>query len=196
MIEKNFFNDIFIYILSILITVFLFSGCAFVSFGHQKEAKEEKEIFGFLDGYNHRIKEAQRYLINAGFNPGPIDGKMQRDTRKAIRDFQRANDLKATGFVSTQTWRKLSNYKNAVKAGEKGNKKSDPLRYYSSTSEGVKELQQALKNAGFDPGPIDGKIGSKTKKAIIDFQSAKGLSDNGTVDSKTLKALSKYFTKK
>ncbi|MBU1062293.1 MAG: peptidoglycan-binding protein [Candidatus Omnitrophica bacterium] len=196
MIEKNFFKDISIYILSVLIAVFLFPGCAFVGFGHQKEAKEEKKIFGFLDGYNHKIKEAQGYLMNAGFNPGPIDGKMQRDTRKAIKDFQRGNDLNATGFISIETWQKLGSYKNAVKAEKKVNKKSDPLSYYSSTLEGIKELQQALKNSGFEPGPIDGKIGAKTKKAIIDFQSAKGLSDNGTIDSKTLEALSKYFTKK
>jgi len=196
MIERKFFDAIFIYIASVLIAVFLFPGCAFVNFGHQKEAKEEKEIFGFLDGYNHRIKEAQDYLTNAGFNPGPIDGKMQRDTRKAIKNFQRDNGLKITGFIGTETWKKLGSYKNIIKTGAKVNKKSDPLGYYSSTLEGTKELQQALKNSGFDSGPIDGKIGSKTKKAIMDFQSAKGLSGNGTIDSKTLEALSKYFTKK
>ncbi|MBU4488998.1 MAG: peptidoglycan-binding protein [Candidatus Omnitrophica bacterium] len=196
MIKRRIFKDISTCILSVLITVFLFPGCTFVSFGHQKEAKEEKEIFGFLDGYNHRIKEAQGYLMNAGFNPGPIDGKMQRDTRKAIKNFQRDNGLKITGFIGTETWKKLGSYKNIIKTRAKVNKKSDSLGYYSSTLEGTKELQQALKNSGFDPGPIDGKIGSKTKKAIMDFQSAKGLSGNGTIDSKTLEALSKYFTTK
>ncbi|MBU4312712.1 MAG: peptidoglycan-binding protein [Candidatus Omnitrophica bacterium] len=196
MIKRRIFKDISICILSVLITVFLLPGCTFVSFGHQKEAKEEKEIFGFLDGYNHKIKEAQGYLMNAGFNPGPIDGKMQRDTRKAIKNFQRDNGLKITGFIGTETWKKLGSYKNIIKTRAKVNKKSDSLGYYSSTLEGTKELQQALKNSGFDPGPIDGKIGSKTKKAIMDFQSAKGLSGNGTIDSKTLEALSKYFTTK
>lgn len=196
MIKGKFFKDISIYIASVLITVFLFPGCTFVSFSHQKEAREEKEIFGFLDGYNHKIKEAQGYLMNAGFNPGPIDGKMQRNTRTVIKNFQKDNGLKITGFIDTETWKKLGSYKNAVKVVEKGNKKSDPLRYYSSTLEGVKKLQQALENSGFDPGPIDGKIGSRTRKAIMDFQYAKGLSGNGTIDSKTLEALTKYFTKK
>ena len=191
--EKFFFKDIPICILSALIMIFLFPGCNFISFGHQKEAKEEKEIFGFIDGYNHRIKEAQGYLMNAEFNPGPTDGKMSRDTRKAIKGFQRAHDLNVSGFINAETWKKLGSYKDTVK---RVNKKSDPLGYYSSTLEGVRELQQALKNSGFGPGPIDGKIGSKTKKAIMDFQSAKGLSGNGTIDSKTLEALTKYFTKK
>ena len=33
-----------------------------------------------------------------------------------------------------------------------------------------KQIQRALKSAGFYQGPIDGKIGSKTKEAIIKFR--------------------------
>jgi peptidoglycan hydrolase-like protein with peptidoglycan-binding domain len=173
-----------IYILSVLSIIFLFHGCVFTGFGRHKEAEEEKKIFGFLDGYNYRIKEAQGCLMSAGFNPGLIDGKMRNDTRKAVKCFQRANDLNATGFIGARTWQKMSNYRK------------DPLKYYSSTPEGVKEFQQALKGRGFDPGPVDGKIGLKTKKAIMAFQSAEGLSVNGTIDTKVLESLGEYFTKR
>jgi uncharacterized protein (TIGR02594 family) len=44
---------------------------------------------------------------------------------------------------------------------------------------GVREIQQALAQAGFDPGHIDGIRGRKTIKAIKDFQQANGLEPDG-----------------
>jgi len=55
------------------------------------------------------------------------------------------------------------------------------------------EIQRALKNANFYTGNIDGKIGAKTKKAIMEFQKANGLSADGKVGPKTWNALSKYL---
>lgn len=57
----------------------------------------------------------------------------------------------------------------------------------------AKEIQTALKNAGFYTGAIDGKIGSKTKKAILEFQKANGLIADGKVGPKTWGVLSKYL---
>ncbi len=57
-----------------------------------------------------------------------------------------------------------------------------------------KDIQRALKNAGFYAGSIDGKIGSRTKKAIADFQKAKGLKADGKVGPKTWAELEKYLT--
>ena len=53
----------------------------------------------------------------------------------------------------------------------------------------VKELQQQLKNKGFDPGPIDSTFGAQTKAALIAFQKSKGLRADGVVDPKTSAAL-------
>jgi len=57
----------------------------------------------------------------------------------------------------------------------------------------TKDIQRALKNAGFDIGTIDGKIGPKTKKAIEDFQKSKGLKVDGKVGPKTWAELEKYL---
>lgn len=51
------------------------------------------------------------------------------------------------------------------------------------------ELQQHLKNRGFDPGRIDGVLGTKTKSALIAFQSANHLVPNGLPDQTTREAL-------
>ena len=56
-----------------------------------------------------------------------------------------------------------------------------------------KEIQMALKNAGFYTGAIDGKIGPKSKQAILDFQKANGLKVDGKVGPKTWAALEKYL---
>lgn len=56
-----------------------------------------------------------------------------------------------------------------------------------------KDIQKALKAAGFYAGAIDGKLGPRTKKAVIDFQKANGLKADGKVGPKTLAALDKYL---
>jgi len=56
-----------------------------------------------------------------------------------------------------------------------------------------KEIQTALKNAGFYNGEIDGQIGPKTKEAIIKFQEANKLTADGVVGSRTWELLRKYL---
>ncbi len=56
-----------------------------------------------------------------------------------------------------------------------------------------RQIQTALKNAGYDAGKIDGKIGAKTKKAVKDFQAANGLKADGKIGPKTWSKLSAYI---
>lgn len=53
----------------------------------------------------------------------------------------------------------------------------------------VKSLQQQLAAAGFNPGPIDGIFGAKTRSAVIAFQRARGLAVDGIAGPQTLGAL-------
>ena len=59
----------------------------------------------------------------------------------------------------------------------------------------LKQIQRALKSAGFYQGPIDGKIGPKTKTAIIKFQKANGLKADGVVGKRTSAELNKYLSR-
>ncbi len=56
-----------------------------------------------------------------------------------------------------------------------------------------KEIQTALKNAGFYKGPIDGQIGSQTKESIKKFQEANKLPADGVIGSKTWNLLYKFL---
>ena len=55
-------------------------------------------------------KQIQTALKNAGFYEGLIDGKIGKNTKKAIRAFQEANGLSADGIVGNKTWSKLKAY--------------------------------------------------------------------------------------
>jgi len=49
----------------------------------------------------------------------------------------------------------------------------------------VKEVQQALKDKGYDPGPVDGVMGAKTKEALKSFQNASNLPATGSLNAQT-----------
>jgi peptidoglycan hydrolase-like protein with peptidoglycan-binding domain len=60
----------------------------------------------------------------------------------------------------------------------------------------TKQIQIALKNAGYDPGPVDGKKGQKTREAIMAFQKANGLAVDGRVGKLTWGLLRDYLQAK
>ena len=53
----------------------------------------------------------------------------------------------------------------------------------------VFHVQVLLKQRGFDPGPIDGFVGAKTKQSIQAFQSSSNLVPDGLVTKELLKRL-------
>jgi peptidoglycan hydrolase-like protein with peptidoglycan-binding domain len=55
----------------------------------------------------------------------------------------------------------------------------------------VRQVQDALQAKGFDPGPIDGVAGARTKAAIRNFQDRFGMKASGEIDNQTLFALGK-----
>jgi len=59
-----------------------------------------------------------------------------------------------------------------------------------------KNIQTALKNAGLYDGPIDGKIGKNTKKAIKEFQRLNGLTPDGIAGKKTWVKLQEFLYQK
>ena len=52
-----------------------------------------------------------------------------------------------------------------------------------------KLIQSSLKEKGYDPGPLDGIIGPKTRSAMKAFQKAMGLGETGRPNESTLQKL-------
>jgi peptidoglycan hydrolase-like protein with peptidoglycan-binding domain len=64
---------------------------------------EEARIAG--NGVTRLLVETR--LRAAGQDPGRVDGEFDKDTRRAIRRFQRQNDIAVTGFVTQETMVRL-----------------------------------------------------------------------------------------
>ena len=64
-----------------------------------------------------------------------------------------------------------------------------PVLKQGSSGPDVTELQQKLKDLGFDPNGVDGNFGPGTRDAIIAFQQSKGLQADGIAGPATMTAL-------
>jgi peptidoglycan hydrolase-like protein with peptidoglycan-binding domain len=53
----------------------------------------------------------------------------------------------------------------------------------------TRAAQDALKTQGFDPGPVDGRMGPRTRAAISDYQRKNDLPVTGTLDAPTMSKL-------
>ncbi len=70
---------------------------------------------------------------------------------------------------------------------------SDSTRTKTAATLSNRDIQVALKSAGFYDGTIDGKLGPKTKLAVKAFQQSRGLTPDGKVGSRTAMALAKLI---
>lgn len=61
-------------------------------------------------------------------------------------------------------------------------------------ADSIRDVQARLQEKGFDPGPVDGMMGPKTREAIRAFQTANGLPATGRLDEETQKKLGVELT--
>ena len=62
---------------------------------------------------------------------------------------------------------------------------AEPNLQNGSADPAVRDLQEALKALGHDPGPIDGMFGTMTEAAVKAFQQARGITADGIVGKVT-----------
>ncbi|MBI4377383.1 MAG: peptidoglycan-binding protein [Elusimicrobia bacterium] len=150
----------------IFLFVLLTCGC-----GASVDQQQEEALIGSYNQDYSKVSKAQLILMYSGFRVGDVDGVVGPDTRDALREFQKSRGFSSTGYIGNTTWAELM----------KVEQKEGPFA--------VKRLQLGLKNAGFDPGSIDGHAGWMTMKAISGFQQAKGLGETGRLNPETWTAL-------
>jgi peptidoglycan hydrolase-like protein with peptidoglycan-binding domain len=159
----------------------ILSGCDIIYRILQKEGAEEKDLLGEIVPCEHnpKVEEVQKLLKLYGYNVGKVDGILGINTRNAIQAFQEDNDLKVSRFVDKETWERLNVF------GRCGLVVDGVVN--------ITGVQRALKEAGLDPGPTDGKLGRRTQSAIKAFQMEQGLQCDGKIGFRTLRALAKYL---
>jgi peptidoglycan hydrolase-like protein with peptidoglycan-binding domain len=79
-----------------------------------------------------------------------------------------------------------------VGGGQQGTTEQDaqgPSTGASVSSAQTMRLQQALKDKGHDPGPINGQMNAQTRAALKSYQQQQGLRATGTLDAETQASL-------
>ena len=139
-------------------------------------------VLAFGSGYasahgSRAVRALQRRLTGLGYSPGPIDGRYGPLTDAAVIRFQAAHGLVADGIDGPSTTAALASAKLLLYPGD---------GYVPGGSGPVRALQRHLAAAGFRPGPIDGRYGPLTERAVIRFQTAHHLHVDGIAGPQTL----------
>ena len=131
--------------------------------------------------------DIQQFLSNNGFNPGPIDGQSGPKTKNAIISFQKENGLLADGIAGNKTKAAMRAY-----TGCKSENFCIARDNRSAKLDSIADVQTYLANNGFNPGIIDGKMGSYTREAIKAFQRKVGLIPDGVAGTRTKSEMKSY----
>lgn len=134
----------------------------------------------------------QAQLKALGYYTSSIDNSYGNGTATAVKKFQSANGLTATGTADAATQTLLQERYNAwVNSSSTTPETSAPvttdpnvLKAGMKTS-AVGTLQTQLKALGYYTSTVDNDYGSGTTAAVKKFQSANGLTANGIADSAT-----------
>ena len=144
--------------------------------------KRDADLLSYGAGYasphgSSAVRAVQRRLSGLGYRLGRIDGRFGPRTARAVMRFQAANGLGVDGIVGPATVAALASPAPLLRSGTGEHQRGgSPL---------VREVQRWLSRLGAGPGPIDGRYGPLTTRAVRRFQRDHGLSVDGIVGAHT-----------
>lgn len=174
----------------------------------QKDAKPKKQIFR---ANKTQVTMAQKMLKEKSLYAGAETGKLDDDTRAAIKKFQSANGLKDTGTLNRATLEKMNvELTDAQKlipvspnsfagSGDGKTATSDkPKRapVFRANKEQVTKAQTILKTGGMYTGDATGKLDDATRESLKKYQAANNLKVTGTLNQLTLEKMGVPLTDK
>jgi len=127
------------------------------------------------------IADIHDQLTQRGYNAGPPTRMVTPRLRRAISTYQRDAGLPVDGLATPELQNQLR-FGPVVNARGAGGAAVDPK---------VSIVQHHLRRLGYDPGPIDGVMGPKTRAGIAAFQQANGLLVNPVADDALIEALAR-----
>lgn len=133
------------------------------------------------------VKAVQQALIAAGIAvPGGADGIFGAATASAVKRFQQAKGLIATGAVDQQTAAALGVGGGSAPAPAAPGATSAAGLQIGARGPAVVALQKAIISMGWTiKGGADGVFGPATREALIRAQKANGVPGSGVVDDAT-----------
>jgi peptidoglycan hydrolase-like protein with peptidoglycan-binding domain len=120
-------------------------------------------------GTPEAVRLIQLRLKDAGFNPGPIDGIYGAKTEGALRALN-SGCLMLRGLSPVSTSEATASVRRENSAATISEHPDGQLG--SASSREVRSLQIRLRDAGFNPGPIDGVLGPRTRSALQNYQAS------------------------
>lgn len=155
------------------------------------------------------VKILQKRLKALKYYVGTIDGRMDQETVKALKNFQKAHGLTDDGVAGKATYAILFSDAALVKGmtptpeatetpAPETNETTEtaaaasqnwPTLRRNDSGENVAQLQEALIQLGYLTGKADGNYGAGTVSAVKEFQKANGLTEDGTAGEETQKVL-------
>ena len=142
------------------------------------------------------VRAIQARMRAAGFNPGPSDGILGPRTKSILVGVQSGCTLIRAFPETSQQIRMVQRQAAPALTSTKriqpvalpsptfsGPSNSSPLIDSANptpTNDEIQLVQVRLKDAGFDPGPIDGIMGPKTRTAILRYRTSRGLANSPT----------------
>jgi N-acetylmuramoyl-L-alanine amidase len=130
------------------------------------------------------VVEIQTILVELGLLAPPSVAVFDVATERAVRTFQQSRGLSVDGLVDEETWRALDAARWRLGARTLYQAIPEPL-----VGEDVRALQERMLEMGYDVGRADGIYGSRTARAVAQFQREVGLPPDGACGPHTMHAL-------
>ena len=155
----------------VIISGILLAGCATAKAPSASHRLEQKYI-----SLEKKMMLKDRAIEDLKYQVGQLSARIERmSSPEQIQPMETYVDMDESEIV-TKTGGSSENKEGIIRVGTN-----------------VQSVQKALKNAGYYNGSIDGKIGSKSKKAIRTFQKDHDLKVDGIVGHNTWKELKLYL---
>jgi N-acetylmuramoyl-L-alanine amidase len=130
------------------------------------------------------VRDIQDRLAVLGFDADEDDrGSYGVATAAAVSAFQAKRGLWVDGIVGPDTWRAL------VSAGYRLGSRILYHRVPMMRGDDVADLQRRLNSLGFDAGNVDGIFGPDTLRGLLNFQSNRGLAEDGLLGTEVVDEL-------
>ena len=153
----------------------------------EQTAKLDNPGYGSIKSADIRLLQVR--LKDTGFDPGPIDGVWGARTRAASLRFEAgctmAKDLRSTFDQELQTANRPmpvpseeKNYPAVAKSVGTESDKTAGNGNRTFESQKIRQEQSRLRDAGFDPGPVDGILGPRTKAAMERYRKSLALKNS------------------